>query len=181
MTADSTRRLLSIDLLDADEHADLDGWGNRAVLTRPAFMPVSIPVLFAGQVVRPRMRWRWLWGRSLTYRELDEASNRLAHLLGAGGGPGAVCGFAVARSVEAILAMLAVLKTGAAYVPIDPALPVGGSGSWSRMRRRLRRSLRWGCSIGWMGMICGHRCRRSASRAIRARVCRRRLRMMSPI
>ena len=52
MTADTTRRLLSIDLLDEDEHAQLDGWGHRAVLTRPAPPAVSIPVLFAAQVAR---------------------------------------------------------------------------------------------------------------------------------
>ena len=34
------------------EQRDLDEWGNRAVLTRPASMPVSIPVLFAAQVAR---------------------------------------------------------------------------------------------------------------------------------
>ena len=52
MTADPTRRLSSMDLLDADEHARLDGWGNRAVLTRPGTTPVSIPALFAAQVAR---------------------------------------------------------------------------------------------------------------------------------
>ena len=52
MTADPTRRLLSMDVLDAGEHARLDGWGNRAVLTQPATAPVSIPVLFAAQVAR---------------------------------------------------------------------------------------------------------------------------------
>ena len=50
MTADPTRRLSSIDLLDAGEHARLDELGNRAVLTQPATAPVSIPVLFAAQV-----------------------------------------------------------------------------------------------------------------------------------
>ena len=52
MTADPERALSSIDLLDAGEHARLDGWGNRAVLTEPAVMPVSIPALFAAQVAR---------------------------------------------------------------------------------------------------------------------------------
>ena len=52
MTADPTRRLSSIDLLDAGEHARLDEIGNRAVLTQPATAPVSIPVLFAAQVAR---------------------------------------------------------------------------------------------------------------------------------
>ena len=36
MTADPTRQLSSMDLLDEAEHARLDGWGNRAVLTQPA-------------------------------------------------------------------------------------------------------------------------------------------------
>ena len=52
MTADPTRRLSSMDLLDEAEHARLDEWGNRAVLTQPAPTPVSIPVLFAAQVAR---------------------------------------------------------------------------------------------------------------------------------
>ena len=63
-------------------------------------------------------------GRSMTYRELDEAANRLAHLLaGQGVGPGQCVALLFSRSAEAVVAMLAVLKTGAAYLPIDPALP----------------------------------------------------------
>ena len=52
MTANPAQRLSSIDLLDADEHARLDQWGNRATLTRPAFPAVSIPALFAAQAAR---------------------------------------------------------------------------------------------------------------------------------
>ena len=60
----------------------------------------------------------------MTYRELDEAANRLAHLLaGQGAGPGQCVALLFSRSAEAIVAILAVLKTGAAYLPIDPALP----------------------------------------------------------
>ena len=60
----------------------------------------------------------------MTYRELDEAANRLAHLLaGHGAGPGQCVALLFSRSAEAIVAMLAVLKTGAAYLPIDPGLP----------------------------------------------------------
>ncbi len=125
MTADPARRLSSVDLLDAGEHAGLDGWGNRAVLTEPVSAPVSIPVLFAAQVVRaPEAVAVTCEGRSMTYRELEGAANRLAHLLaGQGVGPGQCVALLFSRCAEAIVAMLAVLKTGAAYLPIDPVLP----------------------------------------------------------
>ncbi len=125
MTADPTRRLSSVDVLDEAEHARLDGWGNRAVLTRPTPPAVSIPVLFAAQVARAPEAVAISCGEdSWTYRELEEAANRLAHLLtGQGVGPGECVALLFTRSAEAIVAILAVLKTGAAYLPIDPALP----------------------------------------------------------
>ncbi|MFY9766392.1 MAG: condensation domain-containing protein, partial [Mycobacterium sp.] len=126
MTADPTRRLSSVDLLDAGESARLDEWGNRAVLTRPAGAAVSIPVLFAAQVARTPEAVALTCGQvSWTYRELEEAANRLAHLLAVHGvGPGECVALLLERSAEAVVAILAVLKTGAAYLPIDPALPV---------------------------------------------------------
>ncbi|WP_051162249.1 non-ribosomal peptide synthetase [Nocardia brevicatena] len=62
--------------------------------------------------------------RELTYRELDEESSRLArHLIGHGVGPGDFVAVALPRSMELVLAVWAVAKTGAAYVPIDPTYP----------------------------------------------------------
>ena len=125
MTADATRQLSSMDVLGGCEHVRLDGWGNRAVLTRPEVPAVSIPGLFAAQVARvPEAVAVSFAGRSMTYRELDEAANRLAHLLvGQGVGPGQRVALLLSRSAEAIVSILAVLKTGAAYVPIDPVVP----------------------------------------------------------
>ena len=130
MTADPTRRISSVDLLDAGEHARLDEIGNRAVLTQPVTAPVSIPVLWAAQVARtPEAVALSCGGRSMTYRQLEEAANRLAHLLAdQGAGPGQCVALLFSRSAEAILAILAVLKTGAAYLPIDPVLPAARIG-----------------------------------------------------
>ncbi|OBG17976.1 non-ribosomal peptide synthetase [Mycolicibacterium celeriflavum] len=125
MTADPARSLSSIDLLDEAEYARLDEIGNRAVLALPADPAVSIPVLFAERVARtPAAVAVSFPGGSMSYGELHEASNRLAHLLAAqGAGPGTAVALLFSRSVEAIVAIMAVLKTGAAYLPIDPAVP----------------------------------------------------------
>jgi amino acid adenylation domain-containing protein len=125
MGADPTRRLSSLDLLNDDEHARLDQIGNRAALSQPPEPPRSIPELFYAQVERTPTELAVTFGElSMTYGQLDEASNRLAHLLAAhGAGPGSFVALLLPRSAEAIVAILAVLKTGAAYLPIDPALP----------------------------------------------------------
>ena len=61
---------------------------------------------------------------SWTYREVDEASNRVAHLLaGHGVGSGERVALLFERSAQAVIAILGVLKTGAAYVPLDPGQP----------------------------------------------------------
>ncbi|MFD4460555.1 amino acid adenylation domain-containing protein [Nocardia sp. NPDC058480] len=62
--------------------------------------------------------------QNLTYRELDEQSSRLAReLIDRGMGAGDVVAIAIARSIESVLAVWAIAKTGAAYVPVDPAYP----------------------------------------------------------
>ena len=125
MTADPARRLSSVDVLDEVEHARLAEWGNRASLTAPVPAPTTIPTLFAEHAaLTPEAVAVSSGDDSWTYRELDEAANRLAHLLIARGvGPGQRVALLLPRSVEAIVAIFAVLKTGAAYVPIDPAVP----------------------------------------------------------
>ncbi|MBV8786088.1 MAG: AMP-binding protein, partial [Mycobacterium sp.] len=125
MTADAGQRLSAVEVLSADELARLDDWSNRVVLTAPETTAVSIPAVFAEQVARtPDAVALTCGGESLTYSKLDQASNRLAHLLiGQGVGAGDRVGLVFPRSPEAVTAILGVLKTGAAYVPVDPALP----------------------------------------------------------
>ena len=86
---------------------------------------MSVPALFAEHVLRSPEAVAISSGeRSWTYRELDEAANRLAHVLARrGAGPGQCVALLFDRSAEAIVAILAVLKTGAAYLPIDAAVP----------------------------------------------------------
>ncbi|MBH1937432.1 amino acid adenylation domain-containing protein [Streptomyces sp. AV19] len=63
-------------------------------------------------------------GEELTYRELDRHANRLAHLLaGRGAGPGRAVGILLERSLDLYVALLGVIKSGAAYVPLDPSFP----------------------------------------------------------
>ena len=125
MTADPTARISSMNLLDAAERHRLAGWGNRAVLTQPEPAAVSIPEALAAQVARtPDAVAVRYGGAAMTYREFDETSNRLAHLLKRQGiGAGSCVALLFPRSAQAIVAMAAVLKTGAAYLPVDPALP----------------------------------------------------------
>ncbi|RFU82310.1 amino acid adenylation domain-containing protein [Streptomyces triticagri] len=61
---------------------------------------------------------------SLTYAELNARANRFArHLQSLGAGPGRLVAVAVPRSVDLIVSLLAVLKSGAAYLPLDPEYP----------------------------------------------------------
>ncbi|UUU22856.1 non-ribosomal peptide synthetase [Streptomyces sp. DSM 40750] len=63
-------------------------------------------------------------GRALTYGELDRRANRLAHLLlRTGAGPDAPVGVLLNRGTRLAVTLLAVWKTGAAYVPLDPGHP----------------------------------------------------------
>ena len=61
---------------------------------------------------------------ALTYAELDARANQLArHLISLGIGPEQIVALALPRSVEMVVALLAVLKSGAAYLPLDPDYP----------------------------------------------------------
>ena len=125
MAENPTRRLSSLDLLDEAAHERLARWSNRAVLQEHSAMATSIPEAFTAQVARtPEAVAVTADGQSWTYAELEERANRLAHVLaGRGAGPGERVALLLPRSAEAVAAILAILKTGAAYLPIDPAHP----------------------------------------------------------
>ncbi|MQY17212.1 non-ribosomal peptide synthetase [Nocardia macrotermitis] len=109
-----------LNILDARETARL-----VPITGAPAEPPISLARLLTetAQRVPDSVAVRYL-GRDTTYRELDEASNRLARvLIGCGAGPEVVVAVALPRGLDAIAAIWAVAKTGAAYVPIDPGYP----------------------------------------------------------
>ncbi|MGI9291061.1 MAG: condensation domain-containing protein, partial [Gammaproteobacteria bacterium] len=66
----------------------------------------------------------WTEREELTYAELNRRANRLAgKLIETGAGPGTLIGISIERTAEMIIGMLATLKSGAAYVPLDPNYP----------------------------------------------------------
>ncbi|MGY2010327.1 amino acid adenylation domain-containing protein [Nocardia gipuzkoensis] len=91
----------------------------------PAEPPITLATLLTATARRlPEAVAVRCLGADTTYRELDERSNALARaLIEHGAGPETVVAIALPRGLDAITAVWAVAKTGAAYVPIDPSYP----------------------------------------------------------
>ncbi|MEU1588447.1 amino acid adenylation domain-containing protein [Micromonospora sp. NPDC005710] len=120
-TAQSTP-LAAVDPLDADErHRLLVEWNS----TRTDVEGPLLPEVFAAQAAAtPDATAVVFEGSTLTYAELDMRSNQLARLLAVRGvGPESVVGLLLERGPEVVVALLAVLKAGGAYLPIDPEYP----------------------------------------------------------
>ncbi|GAA2657407.1 non-ribosomal peptide synthetase [Paractinoplanes durhamensis] len=112
-------RIGAVDLLSAGER--------RALAPGRPAQPVTatLPELFAQQVSRTPEAVAVSDGeRELTYAELNAAADRLAAALRArGAAPERLVGLALPRSADLVVAVLAVLKAGAGYVPLDPSYP----------------------------------------------------------
>lgn len=108
-------------LTDADRDA-LTGW-NRTEAEYPRDLPMV--GLVEQQVDRTPQRVAIRFGQErVSYKELDVRANQLSHVLRRrGAGRGTLVGLCLERSVDMVVAVLAVLKTGAAYVPLDPGFP----------------------------------------------------------
>ncbi|MDV7267921.1 amino acid adenylation domain-containing protein, partial [Rhodococcus oxybenzonivorans] len=119
VVADSGAIVGDIDLLDPSEWAAVCVGG--APTATPTTLAGLIDVAVRTDPDAPALSWN---GREYTYREADEWSTRVARLLLEHGvGPESFVALALPRSLESVLAVWAVAKTGAAYVPVDPTYP----------------------------------------------------------
>ncbi|MEP6622438.1 MAG: amino acid adenylation domain-containing protein, partial [bacterium] len=121
--ADPSRPVSRIPILTAAERTQvLDGFNTTAAQFPAA---ASIHALIEAQVARtPHAVAVEDDNVSLTYAALDARANQLArHLISAGVGNGELVGLAIERSVELMVGLIAVMKTGAAYIPLDPDYP----------------------------------------------------------
>ncbi|MCA1682289.1 MAG: AMP-binding protein, partial [Actinobacteria bacterium] len=122
VTADPNMAVRQIDLLADDERRRMLVEWNDTDREVPA---ATLPELFEAQVARtPQATAVVFEGVGLSYAELNGRVNRLARLLMERGvGPERLVALALPRSVEIVVALLAVLKAGGAYVPVDSELP----------------------------------------------------------
>lgn len=120
--SDPDQEVSSLPLLAAAEFQQFLDWNNTA-----ADYPrdVCIHTAFEQQVARtPQAIALLCEDNPLTYRELNQGSNRLARrLIAQGVNPGDLVGIATERSFEMVMGLLGILKAGAAYVPLDPLYP----------------------------------------------------------
>jgi amino acid adenylation domain-containing protein len=117
------RTLTDINLLTEAEtaHVQAAAHGPRVEYPRAGFIHKSFE---AQAELRPEAVALVFGDRQLSYRELNDQANQLAHYLQSRGvGPETIVGICLERSLEMIVSLLGVLKAGAAYLPLDPDYP----------------------------------------------------------
>ncbi|MFJ4581858.1 amino acid adenylation domain-containing protein [Streptomyces echinatus] len=122
LAADPGQRIGAAGLLDEAEHEQVvRGWNDTAHEVPYA----TLPELFAAQAARTPDRTAVVFeGTELTYAELDARAERFARLLAEhGAGPETCVAVVLPRSETLVVTLLAVLKAGAAYLPVDPGYP----------------------------------------------------------
>ncbi|NWC10473.1 amino acid adenylation domain-containing protein, partial [Pseudomonas agarici] len=122
VATDATRCIGELDLLTPAQTSRLQGWSadgvsypfkrcvHQRIQAHAERLPEAVALLFGEQ--------------QMTYGELEARANQLAHRLRAEGvGPEVLVAIALERSLEMVVGLLAILKAGAAYVPLDPEYP----------------------------------------------------------
>jgi amino acid adenylation domain-containing protein len=122
IVADPSQMIDRLPLLPSEERQLLASWNQpQAVYPHDG----SIQQLVEAQVVRSPEAVAVRWAdRSLTYQELNQRANQLAHhLRQLGVGPNVLVGLCLERSFDLVVALLGILKAGGAYLPLDPTYP----------------------------------------------------------
>ena len=122
VAADPEAAIGRADLLGPEErHTLLTGWNSTALPVSSELPVAAFEALAAGDPDRTAVVCD---GARTTYGELDARADRLARLLLArGAGPERIIALAPSRSADMVAAVMAVLKAGAAYLPLDPEHP----------------------------------------------------------
>ena len=123
IVADPDRRIATLPLLTAPERRQvLVDWNHTGVIYP---RQICIHHLFEAQAKRaPRAVALEYRRKQLTYGELNRRANRLARVLQQSGiGPEKIVGVCLKRSLDMVIALLAILKSGGAYLPLDPNYP----------------------------------------------------------
>jgi len=124
LTSDASQSIAQAFAPTAEDKAQLDRFNRSGVQIdkRPA---ATVNTLLSAQVQRDAHRCALQQGSTaLSYGELDAHANRFAHALRARGvGRGQLVGLCLPRSPQMVIAQLAILRSGAAYVPLDPSYP----------------------------------------------------------
>ncbi|WP_168171781.1 condensation domain-containing protein [Streptomyces noursei] len=125
VVADPDAAVGDIDVLTPEERQRVLVDWNAAGSGEGEVSPVTIGALFEERVrLSPDAVAVSHGGEEVSYRELNARANRLArYLISLGAGPERVVALALPRSVDMVVAALAVLKAGAAYLPVDPGFP----------------------------------------------------------
>ena len=118
------KHLSELSLLTEDECRQLVTEWNRTATDYPR--EASIQELFEQQVAeKPEAVALIVGQQEISYREVNERANRLAHyLLELGIGPEMRVGICLDRSLDLIIGLLAIIKAGGTYVPLDPEYPI---------------------------------------------------------
>ena len=122
INAGADRRLGELSLLRPEEKSQILALSNRGAFDAPQY---CVHQAFEQQVNKtPAAPAVTCNGRSLSYAELNQRANQLAHYLcSLGVGPEKLVAISLERSIEMMVAILGVLKAGGAYVPLDPDYP----------------------------------------------------------
>ena len=117
------QRISTINLLTDSEKKQLAEWSHPKASSKPG-NEKFVHELFADQAARTPDRLIVCNDDSMTYHELDERSNRLAGFLVANGvKPEQIVGLFMERSLDLLVGLMAILKSGGVYLPLDPDFP----------------------------------------------------------